>query len=188
MLHAITSKYVAVGDFMAGLEKKGVPRVPGTAVFLTRSKRGVPPVMAWHVKHNRALHEKLMVINVCIEPIPWVEAADRLHFFQEAPNFWRATANFGFMERPDIPALLLEAKGRGCDISGEDVTYYVGRETVVSREDGTGLPECAESPVRRHGAQRCACDRLLPAAAGSGRRDRPGSRFEAGPGLGWLAE
>ena len=145
VLHAITSKYVAVGDFMAGLEKKGVPRVPGTAVFLTRSKRGVPPVMAWHVRHNRALHEKLVVINVCIEPIPRVDAADRLHFFQEAPNFWRATANFGFMERPDIPALLLEAKGRGCDISGEDVTYYVGRETVVSREDGTGLPELAES-------------------------------------------
>ena len=144
VIHTITSKYVAVGDFLAGLEKKGVPRVPGTAVFLTRSKRGVPPVMAWHVKHNRALHEKLMVINICIEPIPWVDAPDRLHFFQEAPNFWRATANFGFMERPDIPALLQEAKGRGCDISGEDVTYYVGRETVVSREDGTGLPELAE--------------------------------------------
>ncbi len=144
VMHTIISKYVEVAGFMAGLEKKGVPRVPGTAVFLSRSKRGVPPVMAWHVKHNRALHEKIVVVNVCVEPIPWVEAADRLHFFQEAPNFWRATANFGFMERPDIPELLLEAKERGCDISLEDATYYVGRETVVSREDGTGLPEWAE--------------------------------------------
>ncbi|MGO9486819.1 MAG: KUP/HAK/KT family potassium transporter [Rhodomicrobium sp.] len=101
--------------------------------------------MAWHVTHNRALHEKIMVVNVCIEPIPWVEAADRLHFFQEAPNFWRATANFGFMERPDLPALLEEAEKRGCLISLDDVTYYVGRETVVSREDGSGLPKWAEA-------------------------------------------
>ena len=144
VMHAITSKYVPVGDFMSGLEKKGVPRVPGTAVFLTRAKRGVPPVMAWHVKHNRALHEKVMVINVCVEPIPFVDEPDRLHFFLEAPNFWRATANFGFMERPDIPAILLKAKERGCYISVDDITYYVGRETVVSREDGSGLPEWAE--------------------------------------------
>jgi KUP system potassium uptake protein len=144
IMQTIVEKYVAVGDFLTGLEKKGVPRVPGTAVFMTRSKRGVPPVLAWHVKHNRALHEKVMVVNVSVEPEPWVEPQDRLHFFQEAPNFWRATANFGFMERPDIPVLLAEAKERGCDISPDDVTYYVGHETVVSREDGSGLPEWTE--------------------------------------------
>jgi len=144
LMHTIVSKYVPVAEFMAGLEKKGVPRVPGTAVFLTRSKRGVPPVMAWHVRHNRALHGKIFVVNVCVEPEPWVEPQDRLHFFQEAPGFWRATANFGFMERPDIPVVLQEAKERGCDISLEDVTYYVGHETVVSREDGSGMPEWAE--------------------------------------------
>jgi len=137
---AITSKYVPIAEFMAGLEKKGVPRVPGTAVFLTRSKRGAPPVMAWHVKHNRALHEKIVIVNVSVEPVPWVRADGRLHFFQDAPNLWRATANFGFMERPDIPVLLQEAKERGCNISLDDVTYYVGRGTVVSREDGAGLP------------------------------------------------
>ncbi len=140
VLEAITSKYVPIAEFIAGLEKKGVPRVPGTAAFLTRAKRGVPPVMAWHVSHNRALHEKIVIINVSIEPVPWVRPSDRLHFFQDAPNLWRATANFGFMERPDIPLLLEEAKERGCNISLNDVTYYVGRETVVSREDGSGLP------------------------------------------------
>ncbi len=55
---AITEQHISVEDFMAALKKKGVPRVPGTAVFLTRSITGVPPVMAWHVYHNRALHEK----------------------------------------------------------------------------------------------------------------------------------
>jgi KUP system potassium uptake protein len=145
VMQNIVSKYVPVDGFLAGLEKRGVPRVPGTAVFLTRSKRGVPAVMAWHVRHNRALHEKIFVINVCVEPDPYVEPQDRLHFFQEAAGFWRATANFGFMERPDIPAVLEEAKARGCDILLEDITYYVGHETVVSREDGSGLPGWAET-------------------------------------------
>jgi KUP system potassium uptake protein len=145
LMQNILSKNLPVAEFIATLEQKGVPRVPGTAVFLTRSKRGVPPVMAWHVKHNRALHTKILVINVCVEPEPWVEPEDRLHCFEEAPGFWRASANFGFMERPDIPAIVLKAKEEGCDISPEDVTYYVGHETVVSREDGGGLPEWAET-------------------------------------------
>ncbi len=137
---AITASPIPVGKFMAEIAAKGVPRVPGTAVFLTRSKSGIPPVMAWHVKHNRALHEHLMVINVSIEPVPWVRKEDRLKFVEEAPNFWRAGAYFGFMERPDIPALLREAKDKGCSLSVDDVTYYVGQETIVAREDGKGLP------------------------------------------------
>jgi KUP system potassium uptake protein len=141
----ITSKYVATEGFMAGLEQKGVPRVPGTAVFLTRSKRGVPPVMVWHVKHNRALHAKVLVINVSVEPEPWVEPQNRLHFFEEAPGFWRATANFGFMERPDIPSIVAEAAEGGCAITPGDITYYVGHERVVSREEAPHVPEWVET-------------------------------------------
>ena len=138
---AITEKQIPVDSFMADLEKKGVPRVPGTAVFLTRSQSGVPPVMAWHVYHNRALHERVMVLNVSIEPVPWAPNEDRIRFVQELPNFWRATASFGFMERLDIPAVLREAKEKGCNIFLEDVTYYIGHETVMPREDGEGLPK-----------------------------------------------
>jgi KUP system potassium uptake protein len=101
--------------------------------------------MAWHVKHNRALHDRVLVLNVTIEPMPFVRPEDRLSFAEEAPNLWRATAHFGFMDRPDIPALLDEAKSRGCGILVDDVTYYVGRETVVSRPDGQGLPVWVES-------------------------------------------
>jgi KUP system potassium uptake protein len=154
--NALISKYIPIDTFMARLVEKGVPRVPGTAVFLTRSTRGVPPVMAWHVKHNRALHERIMIMNVSVEPVPYVRSEDRLHFFQEAPNLWRATANLGFMERPDIPALLQEAKEKGCGIAAGDVTYYVGRETVISREDGEGLPPWLEAifaAMERNSAQ-----------------------------------
>ncbi len=144
VLQVLKSKYQRTDTFLKDLAARGVPRVPGTAVFLTRSKEGIPPVMSWHLRHNRALHERVMVINVAIEPVPFVCEEDRLRFFQEAPNFWRATVHYGFMERPAVPPILELAKERGCDLDLADVTYYVGRETVVSRPDGKGLPKWRE--------------------------------------------
>ena len=62
-----------------------------------------------------------------------------------APNFWRATARYGFMERPDIPALLRQAREQGCSLDPDDVTYYVARETIIYRGDGKGLAEWEEA-------------------------------------------
>jgi KUP system potassium uptake protein len=145
LMHEIASKYIATDGFLAGLEQRGVARVQGSAVFLTRSKRGVPPVMAWHVKHNRALHTRILVVNVIIEPEPWADPKERLNVFEEAPGFWRATAKFGFMERPDIPGIVAEAIEGGCGISPSELTYYVGHERVVSREESPHLPEWVEA-------------------------------------------
>ena len=134
-----------VGAFMARIAQGAIPRVPGTAVFLSRTQRDVPPVMVWHVKHNRSLHEKLLVLTVTTESIPWVKDTERISFGEIAPRFWRAAARYGFMERPDIPALLQHAHGLGCTIDLSDVTYYVGHETVVPDIDDKALPRVAEA-------------------------------------------
>jgi KUP system potassium uptake protein len=134
-----------VGAFMAKIAEEHIPRVPGTAVFLTRTERDVPPVMVWHVKHNRALHENLFVVTVSTESVPWVKDTERLTVGEIAPRFWRAAARYGFMERPDIPALLQKAHERGCAIDLSDVTYYVGHETVVPGEDEKALPRWVEA-------------------------------------------
>jgi KUP system potassium uptake protein len=76
--------------------------------------------------------------------VPWVAARDRITIDKVAENFWRADARFGFMERPNIPEILVTGKSLGCAIDLNDVTYYVGRETVVPREDGRGLPAWQE--------------------------------------------
>ncbi|HEX9469994.1 MAG TPA: potassium transporter Kup [Bradyrhizobium sp.] len=135
---------IPVPQFMAQIAAKKIPRVPGTAVFLTRTERDTPPVMVWHVKHNRALHEHLFVLRVEIQSVPWVAPGNRLTIEEVVPNFWRAEARFGFMERPHIPELLATSKALGCTIDLDDVTYYVGHETVVHREDGMGLPAWQE--------------------------------------------
>ncbi len=135
---------IPVDKFMADIAERHVPRVPGTAAFLTRTVRDTPPVMVWHVKHNRALHEHIFVLRVEIQSVPWVSSRNRMTIEEIAPNFWRAEAHFGFMERPHIPELLATSKSLGCTVDLNDITYYVGHETVVSREDGLGLPAWQE--------------------------------------------
>jgi KUP system potassium uptake protein len=135
---------VPVDQFMERIKEKNIPRVPGTAVFLTRTERDVPPVMRWHVQHNRALHEHLFVLRVEILSVPWVAPNKCITLQEVAPYFWRAEARFGFMERPHIPDLLTESRSLGCTVDLNDVTYYVGHETVIRREDGMGLPAWQE--------------------------------------------
>jgi KUP system potassium uptake protein len=136
---------IPVAEFMKKIKAKNIPRVPGTAVFLTRTERDTPPVMQWHVRHNRALHEHLFVLRVEILSVPWLGSRDRITIEEVAPNFWRAEARFGFMERPHIPELLTASKSLGCTVDLDDITYYVGHETVIRREDGRGLPAWQEA-------------------------------------------
>ncbi|MGA9486347.1 MAG: KUP/HAK/KT family potassium transporter, partial [Methylocella sp.] len=135
----LSARLIPVSEFMRSLESREIPRVPGTAVFLTRTLADTPPVVVWHVKHNKALHDHLFILRVVVESVPWIDASGRLATVEVAPNFWRATAHYGFLERPDIPALLREAHELGCSFDPDDVTYYVARETIVHRSDGKGL-------------------------------------------------
>jgi KUP system potassium uptake protein len=136
---------VPISAFLTTLAEHGIPRVPGTAVFLTRTQRDAPPVMVWHLKHNRALHQFLFVLTATVEPVPWINDSERLEIEEIAPHFWRARASLGFMERPDMPALLRQACVHGCPLDLSDVTYYVGHETVVPGEDEEALPRWVEA-------------------------------------------
>lgn len=144
VMERMHDQLIPVDQFMARIKEKNIPRVPGTAVFLTRTEGGVPPVMRWHVQHNRSLHEHLFVLRVEVLSVPWVAPGRRIMLQEVVPNFWRAEAKFGFMERPHIPELLAVSRSLGCTVDLNDVTYYVGHETVIRREDGMGLPRWQE--------------------------------------------
>ena len=133
---------IPIEQFLAKIE--WIARVPGTAVFLTRTRRDTPPVLVWHVKHNRALHEHVIAFTTITEPVPWIPDDERVSLQELAPNFWRTSVRYGFMERPDIPAVLQRLKMRGCAIDLTDVTYYVGHETVTAAVDGKGLSRWQE--------------------------------------------
>ena len=137
--------FTPIEPLLAKLAAGAIPRVPGSAVFFTRAAKGAPPVLMWHLKHNRALHEHVLILRLRFTSTPRVALADRFALEQLAPKFWRADVRFGFMETPDIPLVLTQTHALGCDVQLDDVTFYVGHETIVSRKDGKGLPYWEEA-------------------------------------------
>ncbi len=135
---------VPVAKFLEDIKARNIPRVPGTAVFLTRTSNGVPPVMLWHIKQNRALHEHVLVLRVLTELRPRVSWPDLMTIAKEGEDFWRVTTHFGFMQRPDIPRLMHEAGQKGCEVRLDDVIYYVGHEIILHKERGPALPHWQE--------------------------------------------
>jgi KUP system potassium uptake protein len=145
VVQSVSARVIPVEEFLASLVARNIPRVPGTAVFLTRTLSDTPPIMAWHVEHNRALHDSLLALTVVTEPKPWIEETERLTLTEMAPKFWHATAHYGFMERPDIPVLLERALAQGCRIKFDDVVYYVGHATILRKETGSRLSRWEEA-------------------------------------------
>jgi KUP system potassium uptake protein len=135
---------IPIGEIASQIAAGGIPRVPGTAVFVARLTRDVPPIVVWHLRHIRSLHGSIVIVNVVTELVPYVAADDRTEVREIAPQVWRVHVHHGFMEQPDLPALLQRAHDRGYPVDPSNVTYFVGRESVVPREDGKGLPRLVE--------------------------------------------
>ena len=141
----LKEKIISIDMFMAQIAKDEIPRVPGTAIFLTQTEHDTPPLMAWHVRQNHALHQQIFILKVTTQSVPWSDEDTRLEVKEIAPNVWRATAQYGFMERPDIPKLLELTSAKNCGLDLKNVTYYVGHETVISLDDQKILPSWVEA-------------------------------------------
>ncbi len=126
--------------FMQMLADKGIARVPGTAVFLSRSARAVPGVMVRHVNDMGALHRRLVSLSIRFMESPRVRDDQRLQIDKVADGFWHLTAHYGFVEIPDIEAALAEAHARGCDIDLTDALFFVSHDDVVASQAAEKLP------------------------------------------------
>jgi KUP system potassium uptake protein len=111
--------------------KKKTARVPGTAVFLARSQTATLPIIVWHVGASRSLHQQVLAITCVIESSPYVNVENCLSVEEARPNFWRVIARYGFMQRPNVPAVVHAAKDRAQKIDLSDIVYYVGSEIAV---------------------------------------------------------
>jgi KUP system potassium uptake protein len=136
---------IPISDITAQIASGNIPRVSGTAVFVARLTRDVPPIVVWHLRHVRSLHSSIVIVSVITELVPYVADENRVEVREIAPQVWRAHAHFGFMEQPDLPALLQRAQARGYPVDPSNVSYFIGHETVVPREDGEGLPRLVQS-------------------------------------------
>jgi KUP system potassium uptake protein len=113
------------------LGRKRVPRVPGTAVFLTSDTEGAPVVLLHHLKHNKMLHEQVVLLSVTSVEVPEVEDDERVKVTTLAHGFFRVTATYGFMETPNVPRLLALGARQGLRTKLQDTSYYLGRERLI---------------------------------------------------------
>jgi KUP system potassium uptake protein len=126
-----TARALPMDLFLQSLERSAPPRVPGTAVFMTSSASGAPVVMLHHLKHNKTLHETVVLLSVETRSIPDVASADRMTLEPLGHGFFRVVASYGFMQSPDVPAVLASVAQHGVPIAPMSTSYYLGHERLV---------------------------------------------------------
>jgi KUP system potassium uptake protein len=120
-----------LGLFIQDLERKRPVRVPGVAVFMTSDLAGVPPVLLHHLKHNKVLHERVIVMSVAGEDVPVVPAGERLELKELGAGVYTVEASYGFMESPNVPDLLAQLGPRGLHTKLAETSFFLGRETII---------------------------------------------------------
>jgi KUP system potassium uptake protein len=154
LTHALHSGALPLDLFLGDVAKRKPPRVPGTAVFMTSSNDGVPVVLLHHLKHNKVLHEQVILMSVVTEEVPEILSGERVTVEKLEHGFYRVTARYGFMESPNVPEILQRARETGIKAKPNDTTFYLGRERILIA-DGE----------RKPGTRRAPDDAVLPRMA-----------------------
>jgi KUP system potassium uptake protein len=118
-------------EFFASLRDGTVVRVPGTALFLTRLDRDIPPIIVNYVKQGKSLQRTAIALTVTFENVPRVRSKDRIRCEKLDDGFWHVIVHFGFVETPDLPLALSRAAKEGFPAL-DDTNYYVKRNDPVS--------------------------------------------------------
>ena len=128
-----------IDRFIADLAAGHVPRVPGTAIFLTRTHQQIPPLLIDHVRYMGALHQAVIALTVLFEEDPRVDDETRCAVEPMAAGVWRVTVRFGFIEIPDLTAALKPVSGLDPSIDLDRAIYFATRDLVVPRPGASML-------------------------------------------------
>ena len=136
----LTARAIPLDDFTAMVSAAQPVRVPGSAVFMTAQPTGTPPALAHNVRYNKVLHEHVIVLTVSTAQMPHVPPEQRVSIEALEHNLYNVRVQYGFMEDPDVPEALARAREQGLALDTEDLTYFLGRETIiVTRRRGMAI-------------------------------------------------
>src|SRR5262249_35280805 len=126
------AKEVPFDELARTIEKNPPVRVPGTAGFLTGTQLGAPPPLLHHLKHNRVLHERVIVMRVATEDIPHVPIENRIQIDEVGDGVFKILARYGFTDTPNVPGVLQLCRSYGMEFKLSETTYFLGRETLLA--------------------------------------------------------
>jgi KUP system potassium uptake protein len=121
---------LAVEGFLERLDPR-LTRVPGTAVFLTGDAAVVPMALLHNIKHNQVLHQKVVLLTVRTQDIPYVAEARRVEVERLGKGFYRVAVGYGFMDEPDVPRALERCRAHALPVDLAATSYFVARETLI---------------------------------------------------------
>jgi KUP system potassium uptake protein len=136
----LTARAIPIDHFMSVIVAAPPVRVPGTSIFMTAQPRGTPPALAHNLRHNKVMHEYVVLLTVATAPVPHVSDETRITVDALGHGVSTMRLVYGFMEDPNVPDALRAAQGKGLEIDADDITYFLGRETIlVTRRRGMAI-------------------------------------------------
>jgi KUP system potassium uptake protein len=127
----LAARAMPLADCIEQVTRGRLPRVPGTAVFLTPDVGGAPPVLLHHLRHNKALHQNVIILSVLVEEVPEVPDEERVQAKSLPGGFHQVRASYGFMETPDIQEVVEVCCDLGLAGREEETSYYLGRARLL---------------------------------------------------------
>jgi KUP system potassium uptake protein len=135
----LENKAIELTPFAASMGAGSVSRVSGTAVFLHANPDSVPQALIHNLKHNKVLHDHVVVLCIRMLDIPHVSDNDRVESLTLPNNFYRLIVKFGFKDVPDIPKALKLAVRHGLPLEPMEISYFIGRQTLIPKA-APGMP------------------------------------------------
>jgi KUP system potassium uptake protein len=127
----LTARAVPLETFLTTVETTRPARVPGTSVFMTAQPTGTPAALVHNLRYNKVLHEHVITLMVTTEPVPHVAKSDQVTVRPMGHGVFHVVVRYGFMEDPNVPEALVRACEHGLQLDEGDVTYFLGRETLI---------------------------------------------------------
>jgi KUP system potassium uptake protein len=128
----LQNSLVPLKEFLPTLNLDPARRVKGTAIFMAGNPQGVPLALLHNLKHNKVLHQRIVLLTIVVEDLPRMSDEQRVEIETLAEGFFRVTARYGFMEQPDVPHLLKLCSDKDLKLKAVESTFFLSRETIFS--------------------------------------------------------
>ncbi|HXG59676.1 MAG TPA: potassium transporter Kup [Thermoanaerobaculia bacterium] len=131
LTNRLKEQAISTEDLLRDLASNRIPRVPGTAIFMTRDVEGIPTTILHNIKHNKVVHQKVVFLTVETEETPHLSPEERFEWRDLGQGVYRLIIRFGFMEDSDIPELLAGLENAPVSFNPMTTSYFLGRETLI---------------------------------------------------------